>query len=151
VGHREAIIERGINMGNEFPTVGQVTSPHEDYPFNPGIKLGIYKKLVDLLQGVDVQLACSFPHLSNYRMERIIKSSHPNVRFHCFEKDVNTFRKIQHSFNAPQWVELLLDTAENFIQSRSDLYDLIFFDYMGGPKEDIRPLLEQHLREGGDF
>lgn len=122
---------------------------HPAYPFNPEIKQTIYGEIAKALEGKQVSLACSFPHLSNYMMERDLLKTHPETTFHCFEKKARIFEEIQKSFNKPPRIKLLRADAEECIKSRPDVYDFMFLDYMAGPGQDLNPILRSHLREGG--
>lgn len=124
---------------------------HPDYQFDPEVKKLKYKVIIKSLDTKKVRRAASFPGLSNYRFERMLEKNYPGIKIDCFEKEASIHDDIKGSFKKPKSVSLFNETAEDHIRSFNTIYDVIFFDYCGGPHEDISALIDEHLSENGVF
>jgi hypothetical protein len=123
---------------------------HPEYSFDIEIKENVYQYIFDSL-GKEVRKVLTFPGLSNYKMEREIIKRYPEVRVYCFEKDYEEYVRIGTSFYKPPEVELINGDAEEYLSGVDDQFDLIFFDYCGGPHDDISLLVSQHLTVDGIY
>lgn len=124
---------------------------HPEYIFDPSIKHQKYNHIIKALADKKVLLACTFPGLSNFSLERKLIEKYPGIRIHCFEKDYKIYLNILESFEKPSAITLIHDQAENFIGSVPVQYDFIWFDYCGGPHEEISNLINDHLTDRGVF
>jgi predicted transcriptional regulator len=128
---------------------------HPDYIFDSGVKEAKYSTIIRALDGKGISYACTFPGLSNYKFERQLIERYPGIRIHCFEKDRGVYDEILDSFEQPKEVTFINSVAEAFLVSSSTMYDLIFFDYCGGPEKEYRGdytgIVDRHMVPGGVF
>jgi hypothetical protein len=129
----------------------KIDEVHPGYKFSSDIKKAKYSAILKAYGDEDISLACTFPGLSNYKFERLLIERHPKIRIHCFENDRVTYEEILHSFRKPKEVTLIHSEAEEFLVSSETKYDIIFFDYCGGPHEDISSLIDKHMSDSGVF
>jgi predicted transcriptional regulator len=129
----------------------QIGERHPDYPFIDGVKDRVYEGLFKALGGQDVRSAITFPSVSNYKFERELAKRYPGIKIYCFEKVKGIYDKILYSFHKPDEVELIYGVAEEWLSNSTDKFDLVFFDYCGGPHSDLNELLVSHMNVGGVY
>jgi len=121
---------------------------HPQYPFNPTIKLMQYTGIFSALNK-EVKNAVTFPHLSDYKMERQLIGHSPDVKIYAFEKDPVLFNKIEQSFDKPKNIELINADAEEYLSDTDIEFDLIFLDYCGAARRDINGIVRDRLSNNG--
>ena len=129
-----------------------------NYEYDHKIKELKYRAIIKALQGVNKEIkhACTFTGNSNYQFERMLVKSFPGIQIHCFDNDVNeALKNLSNSPTLPEGVSYTLlrkdSSAEEYILNNNEQYDLVWFDYKGGPLQNLTGLLLKNLEAGGLF
>ena len=129
-----------------------------NYEYDHKIKELKYRAIITALKGVNKEIkhACTFTGNSNYQFERMLVKSFPGISVHCFENDINeALKNFSNAPTLPEGVSYTLlrkdSSAEEYIRESNEQYDLIWFDYKGGPLTNLTGLILKNLEVGGLF